>query len=90
MFGFSLTKLLFTVVVIVAVWYGFKWVGRMQSQRSRPPRAMRRRPARRSAETIHHEPANDTQDMVQCPTCGDFVPGRGMRNCGRENCPYPG
>ena len=89
MFGFSLSKLLFTVAAILVVWYGFKWVGRLQNQRAKPRRSVRQGPARSRANPIP-EPANDTQDMIQCPICGDFVPGQGMRNCGREKCPYPG
>jgi len=35
MLGFSIQKLLFTVAAIFAVWYGFKWVGRMKKVRER-------------------------------------------------------
>ena len=38
MFGFSLTKLLFTAAVIVLIWYGFKWLRRVQDERDRQDR----------------------------------------------------
>ena len=45
MLGFSIQKLLFTVAVCIAVWYGFKWVGRMQVKRDADAKAKLRRQA---------------------------------------------
>ena len=45
MFGFSLQKLLVLAAIVAAVWYGFKWVSRLQKQRDAeakvPPRKRR-------------------------------------------------
>jgi hypothetical protein len=87
MFGFSLTKILFTVAAIAVIWYGFKWVGRMQDQRER---AADRRAKSARAKDSSDAPADAIEDMVACATCGDFVPAKGARACGRDNCPYPG
>ena len=34
MFGFSLTKLLFTIAAVIVAWNGFKWYTRMQENRA--------------------------------------------------------
>lgn len=80
MFGFSFQKLLFTAMVIAAVWYGFKWVARVQD--------LRRKVERLDRESRGEQGA--MEDMVQCATCDAFVAVRGATNCGRDNCPYRG
>ena len=86
MFGFSLTKLLFTAAVIALIWYGFKWVGRVQANRQAEYRA-RLREGQTPAED---RPAQATaHDMVKCAICGDFVSPEAMQGCERPNCPYP-
>ena len=86
MFGFSIQKLLFTLLVIAVVWYGFKMLARLQERRDSAAagkRAPQRRGARASA------PA-DAEDMVACALCGTFVAPAHARSCGRDDCPYPG
>ncbi|MGB0672183.1 MAG: hypothetical protein ACPGNT_11865 [Rhodospirillales bacterium] len=88
MFGFSLTKILFTVLAIAAVWYGFKWFNRMQDQRRQTEAvgASRGKPSPASGG-----PAKPSvEDMVKCKACGDYVAAGSARNCGRPDCPYPG
>ncbi len=87
MFGFSLTKLLFTVAVILIVWYGFKWLGRVQAQRNA---GIKRKPAESGRQAPKSAGAAQVEDMVECATCGSFVPARGATNCGQAGCPYPG
>jgi len=92
MFGFSISKLLFTVAIVLAIWYGFKWVGRMQVRRD--AEAKERLHARRRGGPVNAPPppntaAMDAQEMVKCPACGDYVPAHGARHCGRDDCPYP-
>jgi len=83
MLGFSLSKILFTLVVIAALVYGWKWFARGRVGRAAAPRARERR-------TADTPPAARAVDMVACPSCGDYVPARGARNCGRGDCPYLG
>ncbi len=80
MFGFSIQKLLFTAFAIFAVWYGFKWVGRVQE--------LRKERARLDAEA--GDRVVGTEEMIQCQACDSFVPAAGAVSCGRDNCPYPG
>ena len=86
MFGFSIQKLLFTGLAIAAVWYAFKWLGRVQAQK----RAVDRQEARRMKESGPAKGKSpEVEDMVECATCGAFVAAQGMRNCGKTDCPYP-
>ncbi len=91
MFGFSLQKLLVLAAVIALVWYGFKFVGRLQDQRkadgglgARAPR----RPKRRGGAPATEPRAQDAEDMVACPVCQAYVQARGATRCDRSDCPY--
>lgn len=92
MFGFSLTKLLFTAAAIIVVWYGFKWFSRLQDQRAEVARQDEklRRPAAASAKEPPRHPAAGAEEMVRCDACGTFVAQGAARNCGRGDCPFPG
>lgn len=87
MFGFSLQKLLFTILVIAIVWYGFKMIARIQERRSEGDAASRRAPSRRRRRS---GAAAEAEEMVACALCGTFVPARNARSCGRDDCPWPG
>ena len=82
MFGFSLQKLIVLVGVVVAVWYGFKLVTRLQRAREADA-ALRRNSAKRPGAG-----RGEAEDMVQCPVCQAYVPARGTSSCGRADCPY--
>ena len=92
MFGFSFSKVLFTVVVAAIVWYGWKWMNRMQARRQgeldesgrRPVRGGRRSQPKRSARRM------ETEDLVQCKVCASYVPVRGGGACDRAGCPFAG
>jgi uncharacterized protein len=77
MFGF--TKILVLGAIVIAVWYGFKFIGRLDQRRKRELADARRTKA---------DAAEDVGEMVKCRTCGVFVAARGAGNCGRGDCPY--
>ena len=87
MFGFSIQKLLFTILVVALVWYGFKWLARVQERRAEGGGGAKA-PSRRKRDRA--APADAVEDMVACGVCGTFVAQRGARSCGRGDCPYPG
>ena len=91
MFGFSLQKLLVLAAVIALVWYGFKFVGRLQDQRKADgglgARAARR-PKRRGSAPATEPRAQDAEDMVACTVCQAYVQVRGATRCDRSDCPY--
>jgi len=82
MLGFSIGKLLFTAAVVAAVIFGWKWLNRVQ--------AVRGGGSPRKTQGASPPPAVEAVDMTPCPACGDYVPAKGARNCGRADCPYPG
>jgi len=75
MFGFSLSKLVVLVAIIAAVWYGFKFLGRLDEKRKAE--------IKRGAAKGH-----DAEAMVECPVCGIYVSAQDAGNCGRADCPY--
>ncbi len=88
MFGFSFYKLLVLVAVIAAVWYGFKFIGRLQDQRQADAK-LRASAGRRSRVRGAEDPeASQAEDMVTCPVCQAYVTARSAENCGRPDCPY--
>jgi hypothetical protein len=75
-FGLTLTKLLFTVLIAVAVWKGFMMLGRLA--REREVQAVRDKSKGRSTAA-----GTGTIELVECPRCGAyFDPKQGCR-CGR-------
>ncbi len=91
MFGFSIQKILFTVAAIAIIWWGFKWLGRVQAQKKELAREKARRMKRegtRGSSAKGAEPA--VEEMIECPECGVFVAASGARHCGKADCPYPG
>ena len=80
----SFTKLLVLAGIILAVWYGFKLVGRLEAERKLAARQQTR--AARAAGAASAVP--DAEEMVACSSCGAYVPARQPRSCGRADCPY--
>jgi uncharacterized protein len=87
MFGFSLQKLLLLLLIVGAVWYGFKFVNRLQQARDSEGKSRSRV---RGGKPPASEPsaATEVEDMVRCPTCDAFVAARSTSHCGRNDCPY--
>ncbi len=72
MFGFSLSKVLFTVIAIAVVWYGFKLLNRPRDRGD--DRVSGRAP----------KPVEKFQEMRECPACGTFVPAGTRCDCGGD------
>jgi len=79
-FGLSLTKILFTVLVIVLVWEGFGLVNRLARERAASlGRERRERPARHRRQG---RAGGATVELVRCARCGAYVdPAEGC-GCG--------
>jgi len=89
MFGFpSIQKLIVLIAIVAAVWYGFKWVSRLQAARDAETKAKGAGTARRRAPGRPAATVDDAEDMVQCPVCRAYVQARGASSCGRSDCPY--
>ena len=76
MFGFGIGKLILLVLVILAVWYGFKLIGRLDQNRKR-----------QLSENRSKAP-DESGQMEQCKVCKTYVVASGAVNCGKEGCPY--
>ena len=89
MFGFSIQKLLVLAAIIAAVWYGFKFIGRLDQARKAEAKAKKRGERGAGATAAaRQEPEPQAEDMVLCQVCNAYVPARGGSNCGRPDCPY--
>ncbi len=86
MFGFSIQKLIVLAGVIAIVWYGFKFLGRLQQTRKAEAKL---REAEAKGEKKVSEPRPSAKDavadLVQCPSCGAYVQAGSNCSCGRQN-----
>jgi hypothetical protein len=77
MFGLSLSKILFTILVAVVVWKGFALVGRLARARQEP------RPVRQAARGRARAASQRTIELVECQRCGAYVDPREGCRCDR-------
>lgn len=82
MLGFSMPKLLLLIITIAIVWFGFRYVGRVDAIRRQVREEMKRRQAPRGPVSIQAE------DLVKCVHCGAYVAARSASPCGRGDCPW--
>jgi hypothetical protein len=75
-FGLSLTKLLFTILIAVAVWKGFMMIGRLA--REREVHAVRDKSKGRGRAG-----GTGTIELVECARCGAYFDPRQGCRCGR-------
>lgn len=80
MLGLSLSKILFTIFLVIAVWRGFKlfekFRGTLSDDESVVGRAASRMKKRRSASS-----RTTTTEMVRCSNCGTFLPQGDRCDC---------
>lgn len=74
MFGFSIQKLVFTVLLIIIVLYGKRLIGRIGSQAKSVGGGGGGRPV-----------GEDTQE---CAVCAVYVSAHKPSSCGRSDCPH--
>ncbi|HSY85775.1 MAG TPA: hypothetical protein VLA85_04335 [Verrucomicrobiae bacterium] len=89
----SLPKLFWLILIIAAVWYGFKYLGRIDQARKRAAvDAVRAAAARAGAQrTAGRQARGDlaqVEDTVKCRVCAAYVPVRSPSRCGRTDCPF--
>jgi uncharacterized protein len=86
MFGLSLGKILILVAVVAAVWFGYRFLKRMQRVKREESDADERRQMPHGAAGGHA--ATEAEEMSACPVCGTYLAPRSARSCGRKDCPY--
>ncbi len=91
MFGFSIAKLLFTIVAVLAIWQGFKLFTRYQEDRlaNRGKVAKGRGAGGEKPSARSGGPEDDAEEMIKCPVCETYVSAASAVSCGRDGCPYP-
>jgi hypothetical protein len=77
-----LYKLLLLLLVIAVVWFGFRYIGRVEAIRQ----ALRKELARR--QRPQKAPRVEAEDLVSCSACGAYVAARDAGHCGRADCPW--
>jgi hypothetical protein len=76
--GLTLSKILVTILIIVAIWKGFAMVSRLASERQA---ALKRRAARDAARPAGRA-GPGTVELRPCPRCGAYVDPREGCRCG--------
>ena len=87
MFGFSLSKLPFTVVMIAAVWWVYRKINLLTGGDPKPkPRVDK---AQKAAQEAAAQAADTVEDLTACPACGAYVAAGLNPGCGRaaKDCP---
>lgn len=98
----SLSKIILLALVIGAVWFGWRWVNRVQEigrarttarrqdgpNQSGPNQSGRRDAASGASTRDAGTYAVEAEDMEKCPECGAYVAPRSAVSCGRPACPY--
>lgn len=90
----SLPKLILLILIVAAVWYGFRFLGTIERARKQAEQAMRQaaarqQGARQAAGRARTNPdLSRVEDMVKCRACGAYVSARQPARCGRTDCPF--
>ena len=79
--GGAFGKYLVLALVIAAVWYGWKYFGRLNQIREEVRKAAPRR-------TGGAAPRVEAEDMTKCRVCGAYVAASAAKSCGRADCPF--
>lgn len=87
MFGFSLTKIIFTIVAIVAAWKAFQYFTRQNAHQAAPQAAPQS--GGRKDRGDQNAASGGVEDMVKCSVCGTYT-ARGAKSCGQTGCPFRG
>ncbi|HYD30918.1 MAG TPA: hypothetical protein VEB64_08695 [Azospirillaceae bacterium] len=74
----SFPKLVTLIVVIAAVWFGLRWLSRVER--------VRKQEGPKVARSATRPPAQ-AEDLEKCPRCTTWV-SADSGPCGRPDCPY--
>jgi hypothetical protein len=82
MIGLSLPKLLLFALLVAIVWFGYRYVNRVEQIRRAVREELRRRQPPGRPRSI------EAEDLVKCNRCGAYVAARSASSCGRPDCPW--
>lgn len=69
-------KIIVLTAIVAAVWYGFKFLSRLDEQR------------KQKAAQDKRDAVNNIADTVQCPVCSTYIAVQTASDCGKSGCPY--
>jgi len=78
----GLPKLIVLIGIIVAVWYGFRFLGAVDRARRQAERVAKQAPGQRRTDVANVE------DTLKCRICGAYVPARQPTRCNCSDCPF--
>jgi len=81
-------KILVTAAIILVIWYGFKFVGRLAEAKEKNERDAAKNGGGKAPGKA--DTGGETVELVACKVCGDYVSSSKTVSCGRDDCPYPG
>jgi uncharacterized protein len=81
-----LAKLLVLAAILLAVWYGARWIARVDKARRRWEQVRREQQAE-AVQQAKRDAAGITE-TERCVRCGVYMTAGTGHFCGREDCPY--
>jgi membrane protein implicated in regulation of membrane protease activity len=85
MFGLpSLQKLIVLALVVAVVWYGFRFLGRLQKARKEEAKLRQQQGAQPAKKAARDDGKGAVEDLVPCPSCGAYVRAGSTCSCGRK------
>ncbi len=69
-------KIIILAAIVAAVWYGFKFVSRLDQQRKQKVAQEKR------------DAVDGISDTVQCSVCRIYIATELTDDCGKPGCPY--
>lgn len=76
MFGFGIGKIIVLAAIVAAVWYGFKFLNRLNQNRAR------------AAAENKSQKTESIDKMIKCSACGTYAVDTGATRCGACGTPY--
>ena len=85
MFGFSLSEIFFTAVIVVAIFWIYRQINRIDGGLAKS----KVKAERKAADSVTETSGSDVQDLTSCPVCGSYVAAGSNPGCGRaaKDCP---
>jgi hypothetical protein len=75
------SKLLTLILLIAVVWYGYRYVVRINAR-------MQAKQKLDAQDSGLPRPHPNAEEMIRCPVCNVYVSATKATSCGRPDCPY--